>query len=206
MNREGVPWRLASLSTQTKRYLIDWRRQMRALKDRFYRGWLISPIVGTISIWPNSRSMGGRKRNDVSRIKKSSRNSPKRISHGFKQRAAEMKAEELSLRELRRLRKLTQARLSRKLKIGQEGVSRIEKRSDLYISTLRSYVEGVGREAFARRRTSRSSHRSFSPVWGTKSAQGAPGKRPRHPLDPMRKHAARRDPDDILRSTPRYRT
>ena len=45
---------------------------------------------------------------------------------------------------MRRLRKLTQARLSKKLKIGQEGVSRIEKRTDLYISTLRSYVEGVG--------------------------------------------------------------
>lgn len=52
--------------------------------------------------------------------------------------------EELNLREVRRLRKLTQARLSKKLKIGQEGVSRIEKRTDLYISTLRSYVEGVG--------------------------------------------------------------
>jgi hypothetical protein len=61
-----------------------------------------------------------------------------------KQRAAELIAEEINLRELRRLRKLTQARLSRKLKIGQEGVSRIERRSDLYISTLRSYVEGVG--------------------------------------------------------------
>lgn len=51
---------------------------------------------------------------------------------------------ELNLREMRRLRKLTQARLSRKLRIGQEGVSRIEKRSDLYLSTLRSYVEGIG--------------------------------------------------------------
>jgi hypothetical protein len=61
-----------------------------------------------------------------------------------KQRAAELIAEELNLREVRRLRKLTQARLSKKLKIGQEGVSRIEKRTDLYISTLRSYVEGVG--------------------------------------------------------------
>ena len=62
----------------------------------------------------------------------------------IEKRAAELIAEELNLRELRRLRKLTQARLSRKLKIGQEGVSRIEKRTDLYISTLRSYVEGVG--------------------------------------------------------------
>ncbi len=61
-----------------------------------------------------------------------------------KQRTAQLIAEELNLREVRRLRKLTQARLSKKLKIGQEGVSRIEKRSDLYISTLRSYVEGIG--------------------------------------------------------------
>ena len=59
-------------------------------------------------------------------------------------RAAELIAEELNLSEVRRLRKLTQAKLSKKLKIGQEGVSRIEKRTDLYISTLRSYVEGVG--------------------------------------------------------------
>ena len=60
------------------------------------------------------------------------------------QKRAEEISAEINLRELRRLRKLTQARLSRKLKIGQEGVSRIEKRTDLYISTLRSYLEGVG--------------------------------------------------------------
>jgi len=62
----------------------------------------------------------------------------------IEQRAAELIAEELHLRELRRMRRLTQARLSKKLKIGQEGVSRIEKRTDLYLSTLRGYVEGVG--------------------------------------------------------------
>jgi len=62
----------------------------------------------------------------------------------IERRAKELIAEELHLRELRRLRKLTQARLSKKLKIGQEGISRMEKRTDLYISTLRSYVEGVG--------------------------------------------------------------
>ena len=63
-----------------------------------------------------------------------------------KQRTAELIAEELNLREMRRLRKLTQARLSKKLKIGQEGVSRIERRSDMNVSTLRSYVEGIGGE------------------------------------------------------------
>ena len=63
----------------------------------------------------------------------------------IEQMAAELIAEEFRLRDLRRLRRLTQARLSKKLKIGQEGVSRIEKRTDLYLSTLRSYVEGSGR-------------------------------------------------------------
>jgi transcriptional regulator with XRE-family HTH domain len=59
--------------------------------------------------------------------------------------AQEMRVE-MNLRDVRRARKLTQARLSKKLKIGQEGVSRIEKRSDLYLSTLRNYLEGVGGE------------------------------------------------------------
>ena len=61
-----------------------------------------------------------------------------------KQRARELIAEELTLRELRRARKLTQERLSKKLKIGQEGISRLEQRTDLHLSTLRHYVEGLG--------------------------------------------------------------
>jgi len=60
------------------------------------------------------------------------------------QRTEELIAEEMTLREVRRLRRITQANLSMKLKIGQEGVSRIERRSDMNLSTLRSYVEGVG--------------------------------------------------------------
>ena len=71
---------------------------------------------------------------------------PEERRQRIEQRAAELIAEEMNLREVRRLRKLTQTHLSKKLKIGQEGVSRIEKRSDLYLSTLRSYVEGVGGE------------------------------------------------------------
>jgi transcriptional regulator with XRE-family HTH domain len=69
---------------------------------------------------------------------------PEERRRRIEQRTAELVAEELNLREVRRLRRLTQARLSKKLKIGQEGVSRIEKRTDLYLSTLRSYVEGIG--------------------------------------------------------------
>lgn len=61
-------------------------------------------------------------------------------------RAAELIAEELSLRDLRRARQKTQTSVAKSLGIGQEGVSRLEKRSDLLISTLRTYVEAMGGE------------------------------------------------------------
>ena len=59
-------------------------------------------------------------------------------------RAAELVAEEMSLQALRRAQRLTQARVGKALNIGQDGVSRLEQRSDLLISTLRGYVEAMG--------------------------------------------------------------
>src|SRR5438046_10688210 len=59
-------------------------------------------------------------------------------------RAAELIAEEMSLRDLRKARKLTQARLAKTLGISQDSVSRLEKRSDLLLSTLRKTVKAMG--------------------------------------------------------------
>ena len=59
-------------------------------------------------------------------------------------RAAELIAEEMALRDLRKAHHLTQQRMAELLGIGQDGVSRIEKRSDLLLSTLASYVEAMG--------------------------------------------------------------
>jgi DNA-binding XRE family transcriptional regulator len=59
-------------------------------------------------------------------------------------RAAQLIAEEMTLRELRRARKITQQKIAKSLNIGQEGVSKIEKRTDLLISTLRKTVEAMG--------------------------------------------------------------
>ena len=59
-------------------------------------------------------------------------------------RAAELIAEEMTLRELRKARKLTQVRMARSLGITQDSVSRLEKRSDLLLSTLRKTVEAMG--------------------------------------------------------------
>ena len=59
-------------------------------------------------------------------------------------RAKTLIAEEMSLQELRRARKRTQIRVAKKRGINQENVSRIEKRTDLLISTLSGYVEAMG--------------------------------------------------------------
>lgn len=59
-------------------------------------------------------------------------------------RAAQLIAEEMTLQQLRYARKLTQQKIAKSLHIGQEGVSKLEKRSNLLISTLRSYVEAMG--------------------------------------------------------------
>jgi len=50
----------------------------------------------------------------------------------------------LPLNELRKARLMTQARLAEILQVNQGAVSKIEKRSDMYLSTLRSYVEAMG--------------------------------------------------------------
>ena len=63
-------------------------------------------------------------------------------------RAAQLVAEEMTLQELRRARKLTQVRMAKALGIGQDGVSKLEKRADLMISTLRKTIEAMGGSLF----------------------------------------------------------
>jgi DNA-binding XRE family transcriptional regulator len=59
-------------------------------------------------------------------------------------RAAQLVAEEMTLRELRRARRLTQVRMAKQLGITQDSVSRLEKRSDLLLSTLRKAIAAMG--------------------------------------------------------------
>jgi DNA-binding Xre family transcriptional regulator len=51
---------------------------------------------------------------------------------------------ELPLQELRLARQLSQETLAESLGIDQSGVSKLERRADLYVSTLRRYVEAMG--------------------------------------------------------------
>lgn len=56
---------------------------------------------------------------------------------------AEMERE-LTLADLRRALDFTQQQIAASLDTNQSGVSRIEHQTDLFISTLRSYIEAMG--------------------------------------------------------------
>ena len=59
-------------------------------------------------------------------------------------RAAQLIAEEMSLRDLRKALSLTQGCLAERLKVSQDRISRMERRTDLLISTLRRHVAAMG--------------------------------------------------------------
>ena len=63
---------------------------------------------------------------------------------GIKARAADLVAEENALRQLRNAHAKTQSNLAQELGIGQDSISRLEKRSDMLISTLRDYITALG--------------------------------------------------------------
>jgi transcriptional regulator with XRE-family HTH domain len=60
------------------------------------------------------------------------------------QRAAELIAEEMTLQDLRKAREFTQIRMGELLNMRQENVSRLERRADLLVSTLQSYIAAMG--------------------------------------------------------------
>ncbi len=51
---------------------------------------------------------------------------------------------EMPLQELRQARQMSQEKLAEVLATKQANVSRLERRTDMYISTLRSYIEAMG--------------------------------------------------------------
>ncbi len=53
---------------------------------------------------------------------------------------------EMPLNELRRARGLSQKALAAVLNVEQPAIAKLEKRTDMYISTLRSHIEAMGGE------------------------------------------------------------
>jgi predicted transcriptional regulator len=70
---------------------------------------------------------------------------PKRRAE-LDRRFKELVDEVESLKELRRISAKSQVKIAKTLKISQPAVSKIEKQTDMYLSTLRSYVEAIGGE------------------------------------------------------------
>lgn len=59
-------------------------------------------------------------------------------------RARALIAEEMSRQQLRQIRNRTQVEIAQALGITQDGVSRLEQRADILLSTLRKYVQAMG--------------------------------------------------------------
>lgn len=53
---------------------------------------------------------------------------------------------EMPLHELRRARGLSQKMLAETLRVQQPAIAKLEQRTDMYISTLRSHIEAMGGE------------------------------------------------------------
>jgi predicted XRE-type DNA-binding protein len=60
--------------------------------------------------------------------------------------AARQLIAEMPLEEMRTARNFTQTHLASLLQITQASVSKMEKRTDMYVSTLRSFVQAMGGE------------------------------------------------------------
>jgi DNA-binding XRE family transcriptional regulator len=69
---------------------------------------------------------------------------PKKERQAIRKRTAELIAEESTLRQLREARERSQVEMAEKLHINQAAVSKLERRTDMYLSTLRSYIEAMG--------------------------------------------------------------
>src|SRR5258707_8246957 len=58
-------------------------------------------------------------------------------------RVTQLKAD-MPLHELRQARQRSQEELARELKVGQPAVAKLERRTDMYVSNLRRYIEALG--------------------------------------------------------------
>lgn len=59
---------------------------------------------------------------------------------------AEAMLVEMQLQELRKARQVTQVEVAKAMSVEQAAVSKLERRDDMYVSTLREYVKALGGE------------------------------------------------------------
>jgi hypothetical protein len=93
------------------------------------------------SIWPSS----GKKVNEP--MAKNIKDLQAKMSPASRARSeatAERLIQEMALDELRAARALTQEHLSTILGVKQSAISKLERRADMYVSTLRHFIEAMG--------------------------------------------------------------
>jgi hypothetical protein len=69
---------------------------------------------------------------------------PEEERQAIAKRSAELIAEEATLRQVREARARSQEAVAKKLHIKQAAVSKLERRTDMYLSTSRGHIEAMG--------------------------------------------------------------
>jgi ribosome-binding protein aMBF1 (putative translation factor) len=92
---------------------------------------------GTWNVWSSEDIMVIRLDDFVAEL-------PEKDREAIRKRTAELIAEEATLRQIRDARERSQVEMAEKLHIKQAAVSKLERRTDMYLSTLRSYIEAMG--------------------------------------------------------------
>lgn len=101
--------------------------------------------MNTRNALPDDSTAVGRSGNLTTLAEKMSR-LPESRRKAIDEQAEFLIAEEMSLQAIRRARRMTQATVAEELGINQENVSRLERRTDFLISSLRNYLEAMGGE------------------------------------------------------------
>jgi len=69
---------------------------------------------------------------------------PQDRQDAIRKRTEELIAEEATVRQVREARERSQVEMAKVLHINQAAVSKLERRTDMYLSTLRSFIEAMG--------------------------------------------------------------
>lgn len=104
-------------------------------------------------------------------LKKALQGLPARQRAQVEARAVALITEELTLQDLRKAHHKTQVAMAKKLNMGQEGISRLERNSDMMVSTLQRYVAAMGGKLkfVAEMPSGRVELRGFGELHGAKS-------------------------------------
>src|SRR5580698_9731858 len=100
--------------------------------------------AGSGQAWPPSENAPKNRRNEMTRNFRELQQKMPPASRARSEAGANAMLKDLALDELRTARAMTQEELGRKLGLKQAAISRMERRTDVYVSTLSKFVEGMG--------------------------------------------------------------